>query len=155
MNVPAHIAQHLLAVHFGGNWTEVDLAAVLGDVTVAEATQRTDASPNTIAALVHHLTCWNRIMISRIHGVEPPAPPHNGYDVPPLPTGADWQRIQDDLGASARELAGAMDAFDAVKLEAPLVPGGSGAFRNMMGQVEHVHYHLGQIMLLKKLLRAQ
>ena len=86
MKLTSLIAQHLLAVFEGDNWTEVSLADVLKDVTLEEAATRTSASPNTIASLLHHLTFWNRVMVQRIKGNDVTIDEHNGFDVPTLQT---------------------------------------------------------------------
>lgn len=153
MEITALIAQHLLDVHIGNNWTEVDLSDTLKDITLEEAITVTGASPNTIASLVHHITYWSRHMIGRINGVEVPIPPSNGFDVPLPDSPEDWLQLKADNIASAHELATAIRAFDAAKLEYPILPGYSSAYKNLQGSVEHVHYHLGQIVIIKKLLR--
>ncbi len=155
MKITSLIAQHLLDVHEGNNWTEVSLAGVLKDITLQEATMLTSASPNTIASLLQHITYWNRVMVQRIAGNEVAVDEHNGFDLPHLQTEDNWLQLQVDNNLSSHELAVAIVHFDAAKLEEPLVNGGSSAYKNMQGAVEHVHYHLGQMMILKKLVKAK
>lgn len=154
MKITELIAQHLIDVHAGNNWTDVDLSGTLKDVTVEEAITVSAASPNTIAALLHHITYWNRAMIKRMAGMVVPDTPANGYDVPLISATVEWQRLKEDNLASAQELAAAIRAFDESKLYMPILPGHSTAYKNMQGTVEHVHYHLGQMVIIKKLLRA-
>jgi uncharacterized damage-inducible protein DinB len=151
MEITALIAQHLLDVHTGNNWTDVNLAGALQDITAEEAVKVTAASPNTIASLLHHITYWNRYMIGRMNGVEAPIPPANGFD---LPANFDWQQLKADNITSAHELANAIRAYDIIKLEHPIIPGFSSAYKNLQGTVEHVHYHLGQIVIIKNLIKA-
>lgn len=150
MEITALIAQHLLDVHLGDNWTDVNLTDTLKDVTAAEALVVTDASPNTIASLLHHISYWNRHMIGRMNGYEAAIPAANGYD---LPVDLDWEQLKADNAASAQELAAAIRAFDPARLAQPILPGFSTAYKNLQGTVEHVHYHLGQIVIIKKLLK--
>jgi hypothetical protein len=147
------IAQHVLAVHEGNNWTEVDLAHTLRDVTLAEATTRTAASPNTIAALVQHLVFWNHVMARRAQGTPTEIGPANGFDVPPLHSEADWQGLQADLWQSAHALAAAIRQVPEAKLTEPILPAYASTYKNLQGAVEHLHYHLGQVVLLKNLVR--
>lgn len=155
MKITELIAQHLLEVHEGNNWTEVDVTQTLRDVTMKEATYKTIASPNTIAALLQHLTFWNRVIVKRINGIAVAEPADNGYFVPELLDEADWQQLKADNLKSAHELAAAIRQFDVDALEQPILPEHSTAYRNLQGSVEHVHYHLGQMVILKKLIRAQ
>ena len=66
----------------GGNWTEVNLKETLSDVDYREATTATRATFNTIAALVHHLTFYNSVVISRLSGEDPEITAANGFDMP-------------------------------------------------------------------------
>lgn len=155
MNIPFQIAQHLLQVTEGDNWTDVNIADTIKDVSVEEATHRTEASPNTIASLLHHLSYWNRVMIQRINGIKPEIPESNGYDVPILKTDQAWGNLKKDHFASAHELADAIRKVDEARLEEPILPEYSSVYKNLQGTVEHVHYHLGQIVIIKKLVRAK
>ena len=155
MDVREEIARHLLQTHEGGNWTEVSVRDTLADVTPAEASTRTLASPNTIAALLRHLTFWNRVMARRALGQPTAIGPANGFDGPDPASEADWQTLQADNLRSAHELAAAIRGVPAGQLAAPILPGYSSTYHNLQGAVEHMHYHLGQLVLLKNLVRAQ
>lgn len=154
MNITALIAQHVIDVHEGDNWTEVNIANTLKDVTVHEAVTLTRASPNTIAALLHHISFWNRVMVKRTQGIAVAVNEANGYDVPALENEAAWQALKADNLRSAQELAAAIKAFDESKLMDPIMPHYSAAYKNLQGAVEHIHYHLGQVVILKKLIKA-
>jgi uncharacterized damage-inducible protein DinB len=155
MQVTSHIAQHLLDVYTGGNWTEVSVAETLADLTFEEAIKVTAASPNSIASLVHHLSYWNRIMVQRIDGAKPGIPEVNGFDVGTIANEKEWKALIRDLFVSASELALAIKNVGDARLEEPIVNGLVSTYKNLQGSVEHIHYHLGQIVILKKLIRAQ
>jgi hypothetical protein len=154
MDITEYIAQHIIEVHEGNNWTEVNVRDTLQDVSVLEATTRTNASANTIAALLHHLTYWNRVMVQRIGGIDVAIPESNGFDVPLIQSEEEWTFLKEDNLTSAHELAAAVRSFPAHQLELPILPEYSTAYKNLQGTSEHVHYHLGQIVVLKQLIRA-
>lgn len=155
MNLPELIAQHVLDVHQGNNWTEVDLAHTLRDVTLAEATTLTPASPNTIVALVRHLTFWNRVMARRAQGYPTQIPGTNGFEGSELHSETEWLALQAELWQSAQELATAIRRVPAERLAEPILPAYSSTYKNLHGAVEHLHYHLGQLVILKNLVRSQ
>lgn len=155
MNLPELIAQHVLDVHEGNNWTEVNLAHTLRDVTLAEATTLTPASPNTIAALVRHLAFWSRVMARRAQGYPTQVPDSNGFEGPDLHSEAEWLALQAELRQSAQELAAAIRRVPAERLAEPILAGYGSAYKNLHGAVEHLHYHLGQLVVLKNLVRSQ
>ena len=155
MKLTELIAQHILEVHEGNNWTDSAIADALKDITLDEAIQKTPASPNTIASLLHHITYWNRLCVTRINGTHVEVPESNGYDVPELRSAQEWQALKADNIQSAHEVAAAIRAFDESKLALPILPGYATAYRNFQGTAEHIHYHLGQMVLLKQLIRTK
>ena len=154
MNVAQQIAQTHLDVLNGGNWTDVSLLDTLNDVTVAEAVLQTKASPNTIASLVHHLAYWNGIMAKRVQGKLIPIPEENGFDVPPLNSENDWKNLIEDCKHSFAEVVEVINGVDEVRIWETIVPGKGSVYQNIQGSVEHIHYHLGQIVIIKKLIRS-
>lgn len=152
MNIKQHIAQHLIDVHRGGNWTEVNLTDTLKDISLEQAIAITPFSPNSIAMLLHHISYWNRVIATRGQGIQPVINKANGMNVPPLLTQHDWQELKTDNIHSAEELATIIEGYDIGNLFSPILPGHSSAYKNFQGQVEHVHYHLGQIVMIKKYL---
>ncbi|PSL21480.1 DinB family protein [Chitinophaga ginsengisoli] len=154
MNILTQISTHLLDTLEGENWTDINVMDSLKDVTVQEATLKTKASPNTIASLVNHLIYWNRVMIQRINGIKVNIPDVNGFDVPNLTSEQDWTNLKNELVTSTYELANAIRTVDENRLEEPILPDHSAIYKSLHGMVEHLHYHLGQIVILKKLIKA-
>lgn len=150
MNIKQHIAHHLVEVHRGGNWTDVSISGILEDINWIQAQTVTPFSPNSIAMLLHHISYWNRIVALRGQNTEPEINEQNGMDVPLLTNEADWEELKKDNIHSAEELATIIEGYDMGSLYNPILPGHSSAYKNFQGQVEHVHYHLGQIVMIKK-----
>jgi len=143
------IAQHILDVHNGDNWTEVTIADTLKDVSFETAVTQTKASKNTIASLLYHVTFYNDVMLKRLQGNEPAINDANGFDMPPLKDEAAWQELKQKNIASAVALAEAIQNIPDEKLFEPILPGYSQTYKSLHGIAEHAHYHLGQMVLLK------
>ncbi len=154
MNIAELIARHLLDVYAGQNWTEVNLQSTLEDLNYHEASRITPASANTIAGLVHHLAFWNGVMYQRIQGTMVEITETNGFDNRALADDEAWQNLKQVCFASAKELAGAISKLTAAEIQEPILAGYPTAYKSLQGCVEHVHYHLGQIVILKQLVRA-
>ena len=150
MEIKSLIAQHIIDAHEGGNWTDNSIRETLKDISVIEATTITAASINTIASIIHHLTYWNNIMIIRISGNPVEIPEINGFDVPILATEEDWKILQLNNLKSAHDLVAAILEFDN-NLSDPILPGYDSAYKSFYGCIEHIHYHLGQITMIKQL----
>ena len=153
MKITEHITKHITEVFEGNNWTEITVNATLQDVTYKEATIVTPATPNTIAALLFHLDFYNEVVISRLHNIDPVIDDHNGFNVPPIESEKQWSQLQEKAFASTAKLAAMVSNFPEEKLFTPTQPGLSTYYKTFHGIAEHTHYHLGQIMLLKKLIR--
>ena len=115
---------------------------------------QTPASGNTIEMLLNHLTYWNKVMMQRVNGIKIEVPESNGFDKSSMLTDAQWQELKQDNIRSAHELAAAIRAVPEDRLTEPILPDYSSTYKNFQGTVEHVHYHLGQMVMLKKLVRT-
>lgn len=152
MNILNAIATHINDVYNGENWTDVNIANTLSDVTWQQAQQQTAASKNTIASLLHHLYYWNGVMMERAKGNNPSVPGSNGFDAGELKNEDDWNDLKEKAHQSFVQLADAVKNFPAEKLFETSPTGRSSYYKNFQGMVEHAHYHLGQMVILKKLL---
>lgn len=155
MKITECIAQHISEVFEGNNWTEVDIRQTLHDVTFTEATTVTPASPNTIAALIFHLDFYNQVIMSRLNGIDPVIDEHNGMNVPAIKNEEQWQQLQKKAFDSTAALAAMVKDFPEERLQEPTVKGLNTYCKTLHGIAEHSHYHLGQMVLLKNLIRSK
>ena len=154
MKITELIAQHITEVYDGGNWTDVNIKDTLADVGYQEATTATAASYNTIAALVHHISFYNDVVMQRLSGNDPVISEFNGFDMAAIRNEDDWIKLKERNKQSAQQLASAVREFPEEKIFELTVTGHSTQYKMLHGITEHAHYHLGQIVLLKKLIRA-
>lgn len=152
MDIKSLVSQHIREV-LKGNWSDIFLTDVLQDVTLDEA-NFIPPSKNSIAMLVHHLKFYNDVVILRLQNdTRPVNYETNGFDVPVLSSGESWQQLKEDTFSSFIKLAEEVEAMPEGKLF-ELTPSGSATFyKTLHGVVEHAHYHMGQMMIIKKLIR--
>ncbi|HOZ85291.1 MAG TPA: DinB family protein [Niabella sp.] len=155
MKIRHQLAQHLIDVHRGENWTGVSIANTLKEVSWVQTSITTPFSPNSLAMLLHHITYWNRIVAQRAQGIEPKINDENGMNAPIITCQEDWLQLQKDNFHSSEELATIIEGYDIGNLFNPILPGHSSAYRNFQGQIEHIHYHLGQMLMIKNFLALQ
>lgn len=152
MNLPQQLATHFRSVHFGGNWTSVNLKEQLADVTWQQATTKIN-SFNTIAALVFHMNYFVGGIGKFLQGEPLTIKDKYSFDCPPIGSETDWQELQDKTWREAEEFASLVEQLPEERLAATFVDEKYGSYyRNLQGIVEHTHYHLGQIVILKKML---
>lgn len=153
MRLTETIAQHIMAVHNGNNWTDVNLENTLQNVSFQDAVRVTKASPNSIAALLHHISFYNEVVLNRIQGVETTINQANGFDYAPINSLQDWEDLKKRSLQSSVKLAEVVRSIPEEKLFEPVLSGYSTYYKTLQGLVEHTHYHLGQIVIIKHLIR--
>jgi uncharacterized damage-inducible protein DinB len=152
MNVSEQLAKHLREVHFGGNWTSVNLKETLADVNWQQATTPV-YSFNTIATLVYHMNYYISAVLKVLQGVPLESKDKLSFTHPPIESQDDWQKLLDKTWVEAEAFAALIEKLPESKLwETFLIEKYGSYYRNLQGIIEHAHYHLGQIVLIKKLL---
>ena len=152
MQLTAQIAKHLRDVHSGENWTSVNLKNTLQDVTWQQATAKV-YELNTIATLVFHMNYYIDAVLHVLKGSPLTAKDQYSFAHPPIESEEDWQKLLDKTWTDAEDFAVAIEQMPEEKLKETFVDEKYGNYyRNLHGINEHLHYHLGQIVLLKKIL---
>jgi len=152
MNLTEQIAKHFRDVHFGGNWTSVNLKDTLQDISWQQATTKV-YSFNTIAALVFHMNYYVDVVIKVLQGEPLNASDKYSFDVPAIASKEDWEKLLDKTWMEAETFAALVKRLPADKLWEDFSDNKYGNYyRNIHGIIEHIHYHLGQIVLIKKIL---
>ena len=155
MNPSAQIAKHIREVYFGGNWTSVNYRDTLKDVTWQQATKKV-GDFNTIATLLFHTWYYIPVITRVLQGGPLEGKDSLSFDHPPIEAEETWQEILGQTWRDAEAFAEAVEAVPAEKLGEAFVDEKYGIYhRHLFGFVEHLHYHLGQIVFLKKLIAAK
>jgi len=71
----------------------------------------------------------------------------------PITSEADWEKLKADNLRSAQSLANEVKNFPLEQLFEMTATGSSTYYKNVQGIIEHAHYHLGQMVLLKNIIR--
>jgi hypothetical protein len=139
-------------VHFGGNWTVSNVRDVLSGITWQQSITKVH-SLNTIAVLVFHCNYFVEAVLKVLKDGKLDAKDELSFDHPPISSQADWQKLVDKTLNEAEELASLIERLPEEKLWEDFSDKKYGTYhRNLHGLIEHTHYHLGQIALIKKLL---
>jgi hypothetical protein len=152
MTFAQNIAKHTREIHFGGNWTTTNLRDVLTDVTWEQATTKVH-SFNTIAVLTYHVNYFVTVVLKVLKGGPLEGKDIYSFDHPPINSQEDWEVMQARVFAEAEEFATLIEQLPDEQILADFIDNKYGNwFRNLVGIVEHMHYHLGQIVIIKKLI---
>jgi hypothetical protein len=152
MSLTEQIAKQFRDLHFGGNWTSVNLKDNLKDVTWQQATMQV-YSFNTIATLVFHMNYYVSVVLKVLQGEPLNAHDKYSFSHPPILSQEDWENLLNKTWTDAENLASLIEQLPESKLWEIFLDNKYGNYyRNIHGIIEHSHYHLGQIVLIKKIL---
>lgn len=152
MSVTAQIAKHFREVYFGGNWTCSNVKDQLADVTWQQATTRID-SFNTVAVLTFHIGYFVEALLKVLDGRPLDSNDKYSFDHPPIDSQQEWEEMRAKVLSDAERCAGLIEGLPDERLWDDFTDPKYGSYyRNLHGVIEHTHYHLGQIAVMKKLL---
>ncbi len=155
MSITKQIAKHFSELHFGGNWTGSNLKDNLADITWQQATTSVFGF-NTIATLVFHTNYYVSAALKVFDGEPLNAKDEFSFEHPPILSQQDWEKLLAKTWTYAENLANLVEQLPEHKLLENFTDEKYGNYyRNIQGIIEHTHYHLGQIILIKKIIMQQ
>ncbi len=153
MNLSQQTAKHFRDVHFGGNWTSVNLKDTLADVSWQQAQTKVD-SFNTIAVLVYHMNYYVSAVLKVLQGELLNASDKFSFDLRPIQSETGWNNLLNKTWADAENFASLLELLPESSFGEIFTDEKYGTYyRNMHGIIEHIHYHLGQIVIIKKIIQ--
>jgi uncharacterized damage-inducible protein DinB len=148
------IAARFREVLLNGSWISTNFKTQLEDVTLEEATTEI-ANLNTIALLTFHIHYYVSGVLNVLEGGSLDIRDKFSFDMPPMNTAADWDVLRSRMWKDAEQFAQKVEQLPDSELWNVFTDEKYGNYyRNMEGMIEHCYYHLGQIVLLKKLVRG-
>lgn len=151
MHTSTQIAKHLREVFFGGNWTWANLKDNLAEVNYEQANKQV-YNFNTIAKLTYHIGYYVTAILRVLEGNPMEAHDKYSFDMPPIQSQQEWEAMVNRILTEAESLAKLIEQLPDEKLGEIFVADKYGIYyRNLHGLIEHTHYHLGQIALVKKM----
>ena len=140
-------------IHVGGNWTTANYSDMLKNVTWQQAITKVHGF-NTIATLAHHANYYVSAVTKVLEGEPLNAKDELSFEHPPIESQKDWEEIQEKICRDGEHFALLIEQLPEEKLGEDFTDAKYGIYyRNLHGIIEHAHYHLGQIALIKKLVQ--
>lgn len=134
------IAKQFRDLHFGNNWTAVNLKEVLEDVTWEQATTKV-YDLNTIAVLVFHMNYYVAAVLKVLDGEPLEASDKNSFDLPPITSETEWQALKNKALTEAEQFADRIENMEDTRFfEVFTEPKYGNYHRNIVGITEHTYY---------------
>ncbi len=149
------LASRFREVLLDGKWiANTNVKQQIMDVSFEEANQRI-GSLNTIALLTFHLDYYIGGVLNVLEGGPLEIRDRFSFDMPELKSASDWGRLRGQIIEHSELFAQHIEKMSDEQLEQYFVKKDYGNYRrNIEGIIEHSYYHLGQISLIKKLIRT-
>lgn len=155
MTTPQHITKLYQDLINGRNYTGVSLKKTLEDISFEEAVTKV-GSLNTIVTLVYHIRYYCNAVIGVLEGGPLTAKDSLSFDHPPLASLVTWEMLKRQTWREAEQFTDLVSELSEEKLFESFIKDDYGTYyRNIHGVIEHTYYHLGQISILKKLIRER
>ncbi len=152
MNCSVYFSSRLKELFIDGKWiANTNYKQVLADVSFEVAVKRVH-SLNSIAALTFHMNYYLQRLIQVMEGQPLTISDQYSFDLPPLSDEQAWRELVQALENNASRFIDLVNNMGAEQWSKPFVNQTYGTWqRNVEGMLEHGYYHLGQMVLIKKL----
>lgn len=108
---------------------------------------------NTIALLAQHIHYYIKGINTVFKGGPLDIKDKFSFDFPPIESQQQWETFLTEFWKDTKEFAFLIEQMSSEKLNEGFVEEKYGSYkRNIEAMIEHSYYHLGQIVLIKKLL---
>lgn len=135
---------------------------ILAGISADEATRKLSADSHSIWQLVLHMTAWTETVTARVRGMGAKAPDRGDWPDVGETTEAAWSAALADLEKARAELIDEINhaheedvQLHVKKHDPPFGDTGISRAGTVYGLIEHDIYHLGQIALIKRAIRAK
>lgn len=154
MSTVLQLAKRFREVLLDGLWiANTNFKDQLKDVTWEQATAKV-GSLNTIVMLTFHIDYYIAGLIQVFEGGDLEIRDQYSFDLSPIESQEQWEELLNKLWNDSEKFASLLEQMPDSKMDEVFVDGKYGTYlRNIDGMIEHCYYHLGQITLIKKLLK--
>jgi uncharacterized damage-inducible protein DinB len=147
------IANRLKEVLLNGKWiANTNFKEQLINSNWQKATNKID-NLNTIALLTFHINYYLKGIMQVFDGGDLEIKDKYSFDLPEITTEKDWDLLVTDFLNNATNFANKVEQLPDDILDKTFVEEKYGTYqRNLEAVIEHSYYHLGQVVLLSKLI---
>ncbi len=148
-----HLANRFREVILNGTFiANTNYKDQLADLPLEIATNKV-STLNTIAILAQHVHYYIKGLNVVFKGGALDIKDKYSFDFPPLASQSDWEAFLNTFWKDAEEFASLVEQMPDEKLNEVFTDVKYGTYqRNIDAMIEHCYYHLGQIVLIKKII---
>lgn len=152
MNLSKQTARRFREIFLDGDWvTGTNFKKELGNVSLSMANTQV-GSFNTIALLTFHIHYYVQGVLQVLEGGDLTIKDKYSFDMKPLSSEEEWEGVKQQLLSDAERFVMLIEQMPEEKLRSDFInPTYGNYLRNIDALIEHGYYHLGQIVMLKRM----
>ncbi len=153
MSLSPQLSNAFKALYEGSTVTYTGLKEQLSDVSWEQANTKLYGL-NSILALSYHIHYYVRAVINVLEGNKLDASDKYSFDHPEIQSQQEWEKFLEEMWIEVDRFAVLVEQLPESSLWDTFEKEKYGNYyRNIQGIIEHSYYHLGQIVLIKKVLK--
>lgn len=150
MSAINRLVEDLDGLQAGETWISYNAQDILEGIDHNTAATTAVKGGNSIWSLVNHISFWREMVARRVTARQGIVADVNGFEEPAEKTPEAWRQTRLRFEEACRQLRTAMASLDDNDLDVELNEKGT-VYYNLQGSLLHDAYHLGQVMLLKRM----
>ena len=140
-------------LYHGHPWLDVTLQDTLSRIKPSQANQRPIADGNTIWEITNHLIAWRQNVLKRVQGEVIQTPSNNYIEKIQDPSDEAWRQTQEALETTQKEWLYFLSTFNEADFRNEYPVNKLTYYQHIHVIIQHDAYHLGQIVLLAKMVK--
>lgn len=132
-------------------WIDVTIMDTLKNISAEQAAKKVTSGRNSIWQIVNHMIAWRENVLLRVQGNEVTAPNNNYFTQLEIISETEWQKALERLANSQDQWIRFLENFDESQFDRIYASNKMSYYEHIHGILQHDAYHLGQIVLLSKL----
>ncbi|HET8810325.1 MAG TPA: DinB family protein [Flavobacteriaceae bacterium] len=152
MKQTARISKLFNDLYDDSPWLGVNWLETLNNISAEQASKRIAEGRNTIWEITNHVIQWRLNVLRRVQGESIVSPDHN-YILPvEAVSETDWKNTLEELAVSQQKWLDFLKNFDENQFSKIYPNNQMTYYEHIHGILQHDSYHLGQVVLLAKML---
>lgn len=137
----------------GDPWIDVTIMGTLQELSGHQASSKLNLECNSIWQIVNHMISWRKNVLQRLQG-KIMTTPANNYIEPITDTSQHaWIKTLESFQQTQEEWISFLKKFNSENFQTQYPPNAMTYYEHIHGIIQHDAYHLGQIVLLTKLVK--
>jgi uncharacterized damage-inducible protein DinB len=150
------MASRLQEVLLSGRWiAQTNIKEQIESISWQQANQKI-GSLNTVALLTYHLNYYLAGILNVFNGGKLEIRDKYSFEMPPIQSETDWKKLKHQFVVNSEKFVAHVESMEDSQFDDYFVDEKYGTYqRNIEGVIEHSYYHLGQIVLINKMIQAE